>query len=227
MTSPRPRRIATSSAVGYGLALTLAVLGLVGRVALAHRQGASWFEVVSALFLILGGVLLLTVLLFELYGWLIRTRTRALTREHPGAFIATTPTDPALVASANAFALASTGERTRLVASSYMAIVADREAVRFVRGWRRPHVVAQFPAAVIERVEIGSAPAGVRMIPTVDLVCRDGQSHGRISAHIMAFRKGVPGFVRDQDLDEVARRLAAATGSAVGLAPAPHHGRPT
>jgi len=216
MTSPRPKRISTASAIGYTAALTLAVLGFVGRAFAAHAEGLSWFEVISGVSLIVGGVLLLVVLLFELYAWLIRVRTRTLAREYPGAFLATVPTDPALVESANAFAVASTGERTRLVPGSYMAIVGDRQEVRFVRGWRRPHVVARFPVEAIERIGIGSAQAGARIVPTLDLVCRDGQAHGRITVHLMTFRRGVPGFVRGEALDAEARRLGAATGIAVG-----------
>jgi uncharacterized BrkB/YihY/UPF0761 family membrane protein len=67
------------------------------------------------LLLIVGGILLLVFLLFELYAWLDRKRTARLAESYPGAFIATTPTDPILVAGANTFALQSTGSRTKLL----------------------------------------------------------------------------------------------------------------
>ena len=91
MVSPDPKPTARGSVIGYAAALSLAALGLVGRVLAAHAEGMSWIEVLSALALIVGGVLLLMVLLFELYALLIRRRTRTLAQSHPGAFIATAP----------------------------------------------------------------------------------------------------------------------------------------
>lgn len=164
------------------------------------------------LVVIVGGILLLVVLLFELYASLDRKRTALLVESYPGAFIATVPTDPVLVATADAFALQSTGVRTKLVPSSYMALVADRRTVRFIRGWRRPHSVAEFPASVVERVEIGSAQAGARMIPTLDLICREGTAHGRISIHLMRFNRWVPRFLRDESLDAAARDFRVSVG---------------
>jgi hypothetical protein len=93
-----------------------------------------------------------------------------------------------------------------------MALVADRQAVRFIRGWRRPHPVAEFPASVIERVEIGSTQAGARMIPTLDLICREGTAHGRISVHLMRFNRFVPRFLRDESLDAAIREFSVAVG---------------
>jgi hypothetical protein len=188
------------------------VLGLVGRAFAAHARGISWFDVGSMLVVIVGGILLLVVLLFELYASLDRKRTARLAASYPGAFIATVPTDPVLVATADAFALQSTGVRTKLVPSSYMALVADRRTVRFIRGWRRPHSVAEFPASVVERVEIGSAQAGARMIPTLDLICREGAAHGRISIHLMRFNRWVPHFLRDESLDAAARDFRVSVG---------------
>ena len=52
-------------------------------------------------------------------------RELVLAESYPGAFTATIPTDPILVAGANAFALQSTGARTKLVASSYTAVWWD------------------------------------------------------------------------------------------------------
>jgi hypothetical protein len=94
-----------------------------------------------------------------------------------------------------------------------MALVADREAVLFVRGWRRPQPVAEIPTRVIERVEIGSAPAGARVIPTLDLICRDGAVQGRISIHLMRFGRILPHFIRDQSLADAAHQLAIAAGN--------------
>lgn len=212
MTGTRSRRISAAAAIGYGFLLALSLLGLVGRVLVAHDEGLDWLDILSMLALIVVGVLLLAFGLFRLYAVLDRRRTRRLGDTYPGAFIATVPTDPVLVSGADAFARESTGARTKLVASSYMALVADRGAVRFVRGWRRPHAVAEFPAAVIERVEIGSAQAGARIVPTLDLICRDGAAHGRISVHLMRFGPVVPRFLRDESLDAAAHAFAVAVG---------------
>jgi hypothetical protein len=211
-TGNERRRVSAASAIGYGAAIALGVLGLIGRAFAAHAGGIGWIDIGAVLVLIFGGVLLLVFLLFELYAWLDRKRTARLVAFYPGAFIATVPTDPILVAGADEFALQSTGRRTKLVASSYMALVADRQMVRFVRGWRRPHPVAEFPASVIERVEIGSTQAGARMVPTLDLICREGAVHGRISVHLMRFNRFVPRFLRDESLDAAAREFRVAVG---------------
>jgi hypothetical protein len=211
-TGTKRRRVSAASAIGYGAAIALGVLGLAGRAFAARASGISWIDIGSVLLLIVGGILLLIFLLFELYAWLDRMRTARLAESYPGAFIATVPTDPVLVAGADAFALQSTGSRTKLVASSYMALVADRQMVRFIRGWRRPHPVAEFPASVVERVEIGSAQAGARMIPTLDLICREGTTHGRISIHLMRFNRFVPRFLRGDSLDAAVRELSVAVG---------------
>lgn len=211
-TGTRRRRVSAASAIGYGSAIALGVLGLLGRAVAAHASGISWIDIASVLSLMVGGILLLVFLLFELYAWLDRKRTARLAESYPGAFIATVPTDPILVAGANAFALQSTGARTKLVASSYMALVADRQTVHFIRGWRRPHPVAEFPASAIERVEIGLAQAGARMIPTLDLICREGTVHGRISVHLMRFNRFVPRFLRDDPLEEAARDFGTVLG---------------
>jgi hypothetical protein len=211
-TGTKRRRVSAASAIGYGAAIALGVLGLIGRAFAAHARGISWIDIVSVLLLMVGGILLLVFLLFELYAWLDRKRTARLAESYPDAFIATTPTDPILVAGANAFALQSTGARTKLVASSYMALVADRQTVRFIRGWRRPDPVAEFHASVIERVEIGSTQAGARMIPTLDLICREGTVQGRISVHLMRFNRFVPRFLRDESLDAAAREFSVAVG---------------
>lgn len=65
---------------------------------------------------------------------------------------------------------------------------------------------------MIERVEIGSAPAGARVIPTLDLICRDGAVQGRISIHLMRFGRILPHFIRDQSLADAAHQLAIAAG---------------
>ncbi|QNE36224.1 hypothetical protein [Leifsonia shinshuensis] len=214
-TGTQRRRVSAASVIDYGAAIALAVLGLIGRAFAAHASGIGWIDIGSVLLLMVGGILLLVFLLFELYAWLDRKRTARLAESYPGAFIATVPTDPVLVAGADAFALQITGARTKLVASSYMALVADRQMVRFIRGWRRPHPVAEFPASVIERVEIGAAQSGARMIPTLDLICREGTVHGRISVHLMRFGRVVPRFLRDESLDAAVREFGVSTGSEI------------
>jgi hypothetical protein len=137
-------------------------------------------------------------------------------RTYPNAFIATVATDPTLVSGPNALAHQLTGERTELVASTYMSVVADHEEIRFFRGSRKPRQVAAFASSVIERVELGSAQAGARVIPTLDLVCRAGAAQGRISMHLIRFGRIVPRFVRDDSLEDAVRRFSAAAGSAGG-----------
>ena len=57
--NPRPR---TFSVIGYGLALEVAVLGLVARAVVAHDDGT------SVLPLILAAILVLLFALFEMFA---------------------------------------------------------------------------------------------------------------------------------------------------------------
>jgi hypothetical protein len=207
--SPRPRAV---SVIGYGLALGLAVLGLLARAVVAHDDGNSWVDVISVLLLIVVGILLLVFALFEMFAWFDRVRTRALRRLYSTAFIASVVTDPTLVSQVDAFAMQSTGKRTRLLPSAYVSIVADREEVRFFRGSRNPRQVAAFPSAVVRRVELGFSQSGARMVPSLDIVCEDGTAHGRLSVHLMRFGHVLPGFVRNDSLADAARRFRIASG---------------
>jgi hypothetical protein len=195
----------------YGLALALAVLGLVARAVVAHEEGNNWVDVISVLLLIVAGTLLLVLALFEMFAWFDRVRTRALRHLYPTAFIASVVTDPTFVSQVDAFAMQSTGKRTRLLPSAYVSIVADREEVRFFRGSRNPRQVAAFPSAVVRRVELGSSQSGARMVPSLDIVCEDGTAHGRLSVHLMHFGR-LPGFLRNDTLTDAARRFRIASG---------------
>jgi hypothetical protein len=202
MTEPIGRHPRATSVIGYSIALLVGVLGLVARAVAAHNEGNSWVDVISVLLLIVAGM----------FAWLDRVRTRALARAYPTAFIAQVATDPTLASQADAFALQSTGKRTRLVAGLYMSIVADREEIRFFRGSRNPRQVAAFPSAVVRRVELGSSQAGARMIPCIDIVCEDGTVHGRLSLHLIRFGHLLPGFLRNETLAGAAARLRTASG---------------
>jgi protein-S-isoprenylcysteine O-methyltransferase Ste14 len=78
VTRTQRRRISTASAIGYGAALTLGVLGLLGLVVAAHAEGVSWLDAFSVLLLIPCGILLLTFGLLQLYTWLSRNRAHRL-----------------------------------------------------------------------------------------------------------------------------------------------------
>jgi hypothetical protein len=207
--SPPPR---TFPVIGYSLALAVAVLGLVARAVVAHDEGNSWIDVISVLLLILAGSFVLLFALVEVFAWLDRVGTRALRRVYPTAFIAQVATDPTLVSQANAFAMQSTGKRTRLVPSAYMSIVADREEIRFFRGSRNPRQVAAFPTGVVRRVELDSSQAGARMVPCLNIVCEDGTAHGRLSVHLTRSGHFLPGFLRNDTLADAARRFRSASG---------------
>ncbi|MFE4470117.1 hypothetical protein ACFRFH_14995 [Leifsonia sp. NPDC056824] len=208
----RKRRVSPAAATAYGVAIAVALFGLVMRAVAAHADGFSWVDVVSVLGLIVAGCLGLMIVLFEWFAWLDRIRTRTLAEAHPNAFIVSVSTDPALVSSADAFALQSTGKRTRLVASAYMTLVADRDLIRFFRGAREPREVAAFRTSVVVGVEIGSAQTGARIVPTLDLVCTDGLVRGRITVHLMRFGRVLPRFVRDEQLERAVGALRTVCG---------------
>lgn len=212
MTDPDSRRPRTLPVIGYGLALAVAVLGLVARAVVAHDKGNSWVDVISVLLLIVAGILVLVVVLFKMFAWFDRVRTSALRCLYPTAFIASVVTDPTLVSQVDAFAMQSTGKRTRLLPSAYVSIVADREEVRFFRGSRNPRQVAAFPSAVVRRVELSSSQSGARMVPSLDIVCEGGAATGRLSVHLMRFGRLLPGFVRKESLADAARRFRIASG---------------
>ncbi|NEN04713.1 hypothetical protein G3T36_02410 [Diaminobutyricibacter tongyongensis] len=212
MTEPDSRSPRTFPVVVYGLALGVAVLGLVARVVSAHDEGNSWLDVMGMLLIIGAGIVVLLFALSEMFAWLDRVRTRALRRLYPTAFIAEVATDSTLVSQADAFSMQSTGKRTRLRPSAYVSIVADREAVRFFRGSHNPRQVAAFRSAAVRRVELGSSQSGARMVPCLDIVFEDGTAHGRLSVHLMRFGRVLPGFVRNDSLADAVRGFRTASG---------------
>ncbi|RDV45218.1 hypothetical protein DOE76_08110 [Leifsonia sp. ku-ls] len=207
----RPHR-RNAAWIGYGVPLAAGVLGLTARAVTAHDRGTSWLDVLSALLIVFAGCLLFAVALIRMFAWQDRVRTRALRSLSPAAFIVTVATDPTLVSQVNRFSLESTGRRTRLIASAYVSLVADRGEVGFYRGSRKPRLVAAFPSSVVRRVELGSSQAGARMIPCLDLVCEDGAAHGRLSVHLIRFGPVLLGFLRDDSLADAARRFGEAVG---------------